>query len=308
MFVAKDKEGNRVTIEEAARGGEYFCPLCGDRVIVKAKESEAVSEHFAHKNKVECDSWRSVANVMSEWHRAWQNCFPKECREVVVQSGGVKHIADVLINNDTVIEFQHSPITAEEIAERNRFYTECGYKVVWVFDADGKIKNKNKSVDTIDPILCAETDLCWKRPKREFSIKMPENVTIYLQYRTSISNSQYSGQESDILLLVKSVDTKQIVFYETSFIDYGANQKVYWYINKDNFLKEYGGLLPENFSCLSITEIKQNIERWYLQQQVEKQRAYAQHSENRQTKPLLRMPRGIVTRRGVSVKPKRPRF
>ena len=150
MFVAKDKEGNRVTIEEAARGGEYFCPLCGDRVIVKAKESEAVSEHFAHKNKVECDSWRSVANVMSEWHRAWQNCFPKECREVVVQSGGVKHIADVLINNDTVIEFQHSPITAEEIAERNRFYTECGYKVVWVFDADGKIKNKNKSVDTID--------------------------------------------------------------------------------------------------------------------------------------------------------------
>lgn len=283
MFVAKDKEGNRVTIEEALRGGEYFCPLCGGRIIVKAKGSEAVSEHFAHKNKVECDSWRSVANVMSEWHRAWQNCFPKECREVVVQSGGVKHIADVLINNDTVIEFQHSPITAEEIAERNRFYTECGYKVVWVFDADGKIKNKNKSVDTIDPILCADTDLCWKRPKREFSIKMPENVTIYLQYRTSISNSQYSGQESDILLLVKSVDTKQIVFYETSFIDYGANQKVYWYINKDNFLKEYGGLLPENFSCLSITEI---IERRYLQQQVEKQRAYAQQSENRQTKPL----------------------
>lgn len=305
MFVAKDKEGNRVTIEEAARGGEYFCPLCGDRVIVKAKESEAVSEHFAHKNKVECDSWRSVANVMSEWHRAWQNCFPKECREVVVQSGGVKHIADVLINNDTVIEFQHSPITAEEIAERNRFYTECGYKVVWVFDADGKIKNKNKSVDTIDPILCAETDLCWKRPKREFSIKMPENVTIYLQYRTSISNSQYSGQESDILLLVKSVDTKQIVFYETSFIDYDTKRKKGYYIIKDNFLKEYGGLLPENFSCLSITEI---IERRYLQQQVEKQRAYAQQSENRQTKPLLRMPRGIVTRSGVSVKPKRPRF
>ena len=282
MFVAKDKEGNRVTIEEAARGGEYFCPLCGGRVIVKAKGSEAVREHFAHKNKGECDSWR---HDMSEWHRAWQNCFPKECREVVVQSDGVKHIADVLINK-TVIEFQHSPITAEEIAKRNRFYTECGYKVVWVFDADGKIRNKNKSVDTIDPILCAETDLCWERPKREFSIKMPDNVTIFLQYKTSISDPRYFGQESDILLLVKSVDTKQIVFYETFFIDYGANRKVYLYINKDNFLKEYGGSLSENFSCPSITEIKQNIERGYLQQQVEKQRAYAQQSENRQTKPL----------------------
>ena len=48
--------------------------------------------------------------------------------------------------NNTVIEFQHSPIAAEEIAERNRFYTECGHKVVWVFDAEGKIKNKNESV------------------------------------------------------------------------------------------------------------------------------------------------------------------
>lgn len=278
MFVAKDKEGNRVTIEEAARGCEYFCPICGGRVIVKAKESEAVSEHFAHKNKVECDSWQ---HDMSEWHRAWQNYFPEECQEVVVQSGGVKHIADVLINNDTVIEFQHSPITAEEIAERNRFYTECGYKVVWVFDAEGKIKNKNKSVDTIDPILCADTDLCWKRPKREFSIKMPDNVTIFLQYKTSISDPRYFGQESDILLLVKSVDTKQIVFYETFFIDYGANRKVYWYINKDNFLKEYGGLLPENFSCPSITEIKQIIEDWRLKQ-IEKQ----QEAETRQTKPL----------------------
>ena len=217
---------------------------------------------------------------MSEWHRAWQNCFPKECREVVVQSDGVKHIADVLINK-TVIEFQHSPITAEEIAKRNRFYTECGYKVVWVFDADGKIRNKNKSVDTIDPILCAETDLCWERPKREFSIKMPDNVTIFLQYKTSISDPRYFGQESDILLLVKSVDTKQIVFYETFFIDYGANRKVYLYINKDNFLKEYGGLLPKNCSCFSVTEIKHIIEEWRLKQ-IEKQRG----TETRQTKPL----------------------
>lgn len=112
-------------------------------------------------------------------------------------------------------------------------------------------------------------------------IKMPENVTIFLQYKTSISNSQYSGQEFDILLLVKSVDTKQIVFYETSFIDYGTKRKKGYYIIKDNFLKEYGGLLPENFSCPSITEIKQIIEDWRLKQ-IEKQR----EAETRQTKPL----------------------
>lgn len=297
MFIAKDKEGNKIAIEEAVRGGEYFCPICGGAVIVKAKNSEAVREHFAHKNKTECDSWNYD---MSDWHRAWQNYFPKECQEVVVQKDGIKHRADVLINN-TVIEFQHSPIAAEEIAERNRFYTECGHKVVWVFDAEGKIKNKNAAVDTIDPILCAETDLCWKRPKREFSIKTPENVTIYLQYRTSISNPQYAGQEFDILLEIKSVDSRQIVFYKT-FCEFSGTNRGY-YIISFNFLKEYGVLIAENIP--SITEIKQIVENWRLQlQQLEQPRAYTQQLGNGQPKTLLNIPRATMVSGRVS--PVRP--
>lgn len=299
VFIAKDKEGNNITIEEAVRGGEYFCPICDGAVIVKAKGSEAVREHFAHKNKTECDSWNYD---MSEWHRAWQNSFPKECQEVIVQKDGIKHRADVLINN-TVIEFQHSPITAEEIAERNRFYTECGLKVVWVFDAEGKIKNKNESAATLDPLFCAETDLCWKRPKREFSIKMPENVTVYLQYRTSISNPQYAGQEFDILLEIKSVDSRQIVFYKT-FCELSGKICGY-YIIPINFLKEYGVQVAGN--VLTITEIKQSIENWRLQQ-IEKQRAYEQQMANRQPKQLLNFPRVIVVPRvGYPVRPYRGR-
>ena len=127
VFIAKDKEGNNITIEEAVRSGEYFCPICGGAVIVKAKSSEAVKEHFAHKNKAECDSWNYD---MSDWHRAGQNSFPKECQEVVVQKDGIKHRADVLINN-TVIEFQHSPISGDEI------YARCGIQVL---NDEGKIK------------------------------------------------------------------------------------------------------------------------------------------------------------------------
>lgn len=301
VFIAKDKEGNNITIEEAVRGGKYFCPICGGAVIVKAKSSEAVREHFAHKNKTECDSWHYD---MTEWHREWQNFFPKECQEVVIQKDGIKHRADVLINN-TVIEFQHSPITAEEIAERNRFYAECGHKVVWVFDAEGKIKNKNAAVDTIDPISCAETDLCWKRPKREFSIKIPENVTIYLQYRTSILGAESSEKEFDVLLLLKQVDSKQIEFYKT--IDWAEKpNKVFGsYIFDFNFLKEYGAPLPENFSCPTITEIKQIVDNWRLQlQQLEQPRAYTQQLGNGQPKTLLNIPRATMVSGRVS--PVRP--
>lgn len=294
VFIAKDKEGNDIAIEEAVRGGEYFCPNCGGAVIVKAKSSEAVKGHFAHKNKAECDSWNYD---MSEWHRAWQNSFPKECQEVVVQKDGIKHRADVLINN-TVIEFQHSPITAEEIAERNRFYTECGLKVVWVFDAEGKIKNKNESAATLDPLFCAETDLCWKRPKREFSIKIPENVTIYLQYRTSILGAESSEKEFDVLLLLKQVDSKQIEFYKTIDWTEKPNKVFGSYIFDFNFLKEYGAPLPENFSCPTITEIIQSIEYRRLQ------RAYQQQLGNGQPKTLLNIPRVTMVLGRVS--PVRP--
>lgn len=256
MFVANDQEGKRITIEDAVPGGTYFCPVCGGALIVKAKESEAVKEHFAHKSRRQCDSWNYD---MSEWHRTWQRFFPEECREVVVQNGEEKHRADVLINN-TVIEFQHSPISAEEIAERNSFYRACGYKVVWVFDAEGKIKNEFE--DTLDPCLCRETDLCWKRARREFTLEIPKDVTVYLHYRTSISNSQYAGKEFDILLLLKGVDSKQIVFYDTFITKNG--QRVGYYITRDNFIKQYGA---SKEAVPTIYEILQGVENWRRRQQ-----------------------------------------
>ena len=261
MFVANDQAGKRITIEDAVPGGTYFCPVCGGALIVKAKESEAVKEHFAHKSRRLCDSWNYD---MSEWHRTWQRFFPEECQEVVVQNGEEKHRADVLINN-TVIEFQHSPIKAEEIAERNSFYRECGYKVVWVFDAEGKIKNKFG--ETIDPRLCCETDLLWKRARREFSIKMPKDVTVYLHYKTSISNPQYAGKEFDILLRLKDVSSKQIVFYDTSIIN--NNQKECFYIFKWIFLQEYGVSLAENIP--SVSDIIQAIEGCRVGQNTQQQ-------------------------------------
>ena len=258
MFVAADKDGNRVLIEDAVKGTEYFCPVCGRGVIIKAKESLAVAQHFAHK-KGECcpDKWNY--NDKSEWHRTWQNWFPKECQEVVVENNGVKHRADVLING-TVIEFQHSPISPQEIAERNKFYTESGCKVVWVFDANGKIQNEFG--DTIDPMRCREGDLCWKRAKREFSIKMPENVTVYLEYETTISNNNYVGQKVHIMLLLKNVEEKQITFYKT----------YNYYIIHFNFLKEYG--VPIRVDVLSVTEIKQKTKEYLAKQTKAKQPIY----------------------------------
>ncbi len=140
MFIGLDEENNRVTAEEATKDTAYHCPVCGEPF--ELRKGNIRMHHFAHwKNHTCTDTWSSD---MSDWHLGWQARFPKECLEVVVEKDGIKHRADVLIEEQKlVIEFQHSNLTPEEFKERNDFYTECGYHVVWLFDMSEDFKNNH---------------------------------------------------------------------------------------------------------------------------------------------------------------------
>lgn len=128
MFTAHDENGNNVYIEDIEKAHSFYCPVCGGQLIVK--KGKIRDWHFAHVSG-ECeDSWKYD---MSEWHLAWQEKFPKECREITITHKGEKHRADVLVGK-TVVEFQHSPMSCGEFQERNQFYTRAGYKIVWIFD------------------------------------------------------------------------------------------------------------------------------------------------------------------------------
>lgn len=129
MLIGIDETGIRTNIDEAEKGKQYYCPLCNGELIQKLGDIR--KHHYAHKSGVEnCDGWHYDT---TEWHTNWQKLFPEECREVVKTAGNEKHRADVLIGN-VVIEFQHSSLSPEEFEERNGFYTELGYIVIWVFD------------------------------------------------------------------------------------------------------------------------------------------------------------------------------
>lgn len=246
MFIAFNESGERVEIRDAAKNNKYFCPVCGESLTIRAADSLAVKMHFAHKRGTQCDDWK---HDMSEWHYNWQQRFPKEFREVVIENNGEKHRADILIGN-TVIEFQHSPITGEEINKRNQFYTSCGHSVFWVFDATNKIKNINKD-GPIDPMLCTDTDLCWKRARREFINQVPEKVTIFLQYGSTVSNEQYKNRIFDLMLPIKEMSPKSFTFWLP---------KPY-YILPENFLKEFGIGSPDTLSIsgmINIIQARQN--------------------------------------------------
>lgn len=220
MFTALKKDNKRISIEEATPGENYLCPVCRNPVVVKAAKSDNIRTHFAHKRSSLClDDWK---HDMSDWHFEWQSKFPIENREVVVENEGAIHRADILIN-DTVIEFQHSPISGEEFEERNSFYKKCGYRVVWLFDAADKMKIDDCS------------DLVWKRKTTLFSSMRTPIDALFIQH--------YLPERDDLLYIpISQVDPKEVRYYGTIYP-----------IMPDNFLKEYGGLQDEN--VLSIKAI-----------------------------------------------------
>lgn len=167
MQYANDENGKRIHIDSAKKGNDYFCPVCGGAVI--PKQGEFNMWHFAHRQGIDClDDWDYSDNDMSEWHREWQERFPEENREFIIRKDDEIHRADIRIGN-YIIEFQHSPISADEVACRNDFYTSAGYKVIWVFD-----KMEEWESDRIQQDYANDDKFHWKYATKELSYVLPQ--------------------------------------------------------------------------------------------------------------------------------------
>ena len=118
MQYAKSPLGERIN---AAKGLSANCPQCSAKVIPKC--GELVIHHWAHEADYDCDPWWEHE---SEWHRSWKALAKPERTEVTLGN----HRADIVRSDGTVVELQHSTISPEEIAERERFYK----KMIWLFD------------------------------------------------------------------------------------------------------------------------------------------------------------------------------
>ena len=119
---------------------KYKCLLCNnghELVLVNGKKNKP---HFRHKNSEDTD----MDNPMTKWHCEWQGNFLK-C-EVYFNNKDknkcikTKRYADVLLNNTTTIEFQHSPITLEEVNDRKNDFALHHKNIIWVVDGNRTIK------------------------------------------------------------------------------------------------------------------------------------------------------------------------
>ncbi len=159
MYIALDKEQKRISIQDAVQGDTFFCPVCLEKMFVKSGTERA--RHFSHFPNCECnDIWNGQYD-MSDWHYEWQNQFPSENQEVVVQCDDIRHRADVLTDR-TVVEFQHSPLSSGKFNDRNAFYHgNIGYKVVWLYDMRKDYEQELITEST-------ENQFAWSKPRSTF--------------------------------------------------------------------------------------------------------------------------------------------
>lgn len=164
MRIALDYHDRRVSIENAESNKEYFCPFCGAPLVTRKGEER--QHHFAHKARHLCsDPWEHENKYdMSEWHNQWQNRFPVDNQEIKVTLGQTIHRADVMISR-TVIEFQHSIMKAQAFDDRNNFYYNLGYKVIWLFDLSEEYNSDQFEFEKENNQL----KFTWKNPKKAFN-------------------------------------------------------------------------------------------------------------------------------------------
>lgn len=123
---------------EAQKSLTGICPNCERPTISKCGEKK--NHHWAHKGKLECDTWWENE---TEWHRNWKAQFPVSWQEVIHKDEftGERHIADVKTDQGWIIEFQHSYLKPEERRARNEFYK----KIAWVVDGN-RLKGDHQRV------------------------------------------------------------------------------------------------------------------------------------------------------------------
>ena len=262
MFLALDESGHRVSISDTQPGQSYFCDLCGKKLILK-KKGKNRAPHFAHPHGSDCADWGD----MSEWHLDWQAQFPVHTREVVLEKDGERHRADVCLQERRlVIEFQHSPISQEDFERRCLFYTGCGYQLVWVFDATGKLNG----LKNFESSFLSFADLTWKRVNATFSNFSNIAQTCYPGISVFLETPLDLCNDDRILISVKDMNQKFITPRPTC-----------QYLLRENFLREYGCIADNTIP--SIQEIlSQTKQLWDTYQKDLKKRLDEQRRQEQE--------------------------
>lgn len=124
---------NYIDVQKEKVHDKLLCKNGHELVFVNGLQRNA---YFRHKN---------VGDIkMTEWHKEWQRHFSDREKSFRNEEQEKNRRCDVLLNDNTVIEFQNSQISLEEVDKRNYDYSVNNKDVLWVVNGENiKYKKVN---------------------------------------------------------------------------------------------------------------------------------------------------------------------
>lgn len=131
QLYALDKEQRLVYAGKADKHEDYTCLECQRKV--RRRGGMHRQTHYYHLNP--SDSCRSNNKSMEHLQAQWllYQMLPKGECTLELPFPAIQRIADVVWDKQKIIfEIQCSPISAQEVAQRNIDYRSQGFQVIWV--------------------------------------------------------------------------------------------------------------------------------------------------------------------------------
>lgn len=117
-------------------------PYCKNGHILCACQGEHNLWYYRHTLTTD------VCNSLSEWHAEWQQNFTHTEIWFDKKEGQISRRRADIVEGIYIIEIQHSPISKEEVDNRNADYALHEKQVLWMID--GTNMNMNEDILTID--------------------------------------------------------------------------------------------------------------------------------------------------------------
>jgi competence protein CoiA len=143
QLFAHDSSGELQAAKFSKKGVNYFCIECHG--VVRLRLGLHRRPHFFHLHPtVDCyQNGKSLIHLQTQCYL--QELLPPLESVLEKRFPLINRIADVVWENRKLIfEIQCSPISLEEVRERNRDYLSQGYQVVWILH-DKRYNKKNRT-------------------------------------------------------------------------------------------------------------------------------------------------------------------
>lgn len=147
QLYALDVDGALIFAEVAEKQRDYYCREC--RGVIRLR-SGFYRRHFYHLQPTHScvSSGKSMAHLQAQYYLLRQ--LPPDEGQMECQFPSIGRIADVAwLPRKIIFEIQCSPISADEVRQRNEDYASEGFQVIWILH-DTRFNQKR---------LCAAEDI-----------------------------------------------------------------------------------------------------------------------------------------------------